>query len=195
VVLQILRSFSLPCLRLQIITGSYAEWFVSYTLFNCHFLNDFWRRVIPYTLFRLKVHGGYNRSAEDAYSSVAPDPTFAFVGGPCCPTKRFSNCLLDYDCDLHIVNVAILYSNSRDRRKLITPVCLTTFAVIYIVGWFPFPTILFAHYKLLCANGVVLTGTSLLYKWQRMLSNRQSYQLSSIATIWDVPLQTGRNMF
>jgi hypothetical protein len=26
------------------------------------------------------------RSAEDAYSSAAPDPTFTFVGGPCCPT-------------------------------------------------------------------------------------------------------------
>jgi hypothetical protein len=27
--------------------------------------------------------------AEDAYSSAAPDPTFAFVGGPCCPTLDF----------------------------------------------------------------------------------------------------------
>jgi hypothetical protein len=30
-----------------------------------------------------------NRSAEDAYSSAAPDPTLAFVGGPCCPTLDF----------------------------------------------------------------------------------------------------------
>jgi hypothetical protein len=35
------------------------------------------------------AHGGCDRSAEDAYSSVAPDPTFAFVGGPCCPTLDF----------------------------------------------------------------------------------------------------------
>jgi hypothetical protein len=28
-------------------------------------------------------------SAEDAYSSAAPDPTFAIVGGPCCPTLDF----------------------------------------------------------------------------------------------------------
>ena len=32
------------------------------------------------------THGGCDRSAEDAYSSMAPDPTFGFVGGPCCPT-------------------------------------------------------------------------------------------------------------
>ena len=27
--------------------------------------------------FRLRAHGGCDRSAEDAYSSMAPDPTFA----------------------------------------------------------------------------------------------------------------------
>ena len=35
------------------------------------------------------AHGGCDRSAEDAYSSAAPDPTFAFVEGPCCPTLDF----------------------------------------------------------------------------------------------------------
>jgi hypothetical protein len=35
------------------------------------------------------AHRGRDRSAEDAYSSVTPDPTFAFVGGPCCPTLDF----------------------------------------------------------------------------------------------------------
>jgi hypothetical protein len=35
------------------------------------------------------AHGGCDRSAEDAHSSAAPDPTFAFVGGPCCPTLDF----------------------------------------------------------------------------------------------------------
>jgi hypothetical protein len=48
-----------------------------------------WRWVIPYTLFRLRVHGGCDRSAEDAYSSAAPDPTFTFVGDPCCSTLNF----------------------------------------------------------------------------------------------------------
>jgi hypothetical protein len=40
--------------------------------------NWLWRRVIPYTWFRLWAHGGCDRSAEDAYSSMAPDPAFAF---------------------------------------------------------------------------------------------------------------------
>jgi hypothetical protein len=35
------------------------------------------------------AHGGCDRSAEDAYSFAAPDPTFAFVEGPCCPTLDF----------------------------------------------------------------------------------------------------------
>jgi hypothetical protein len=39
--------------------------------------------------FRLRAHGRYDRSAEDAYSSAAPNPTVAFVGGPCCPTLDF----------------------------------------------------------------------------------------------------------
>jgi hypothetical protein len=36
-----------------------------------------------------QAHGGRNRSAEVAYSSLAPDSTFAFVGGPCCLTLDF----------------------------------------------------------------------------------------------------------
>jgi hypothetical protein len=47
------------------------------------------------------VHGGFDRSAEDAYSSKAPDPTFAFLPYTC-------NCLLDYGHVLHIVSFAIL---------------------------------------------------------------------------------------
>jgi hypothetical protein len=35
------------------------------------------------------VHSGCGRSAEDAYSSEVPDPTFAFAGGPFCPTLDF----------------------------------------------------------------------------------------------------------
>ena len=40
-------------------------------------------------LISTKVHGGCDWSVEDAYSSAAPDPTFAFVRGPCCPTFHF----------------------------------------------------------------------------------------------------------
>jgi hypothetical protein len=43
----------------------------------------------PVHLISTKAHGGCDWSAEDAYSSAAPDHTFAFVGGPCCPTLDF----------------------------------------------------------------------------------------------------------
>jgi hypothetical protein len=41
------------------------------------------------TVCAVRVHGWYDRSAEDAYSSTAPDPTFAYVGGTNCPTLDF----------------------------------------------------------------------------------------------------------
>jgi hypothetical protein len=50
---------------------------------------SFWRRVIPYTWFRQRAHGWCHQSSEDAYFSAAPDPTFAFVGVPCCPALDF----------------------------------------------------------------------------------------------------------
>jgi hypothetical protein len=49
----------------------------------------FWRQVILYTWFGLRAHGGCDHSAEDTYSSAAPDPAFAFVEGPCCLTLDF----------------------------------------------------------------------------------------------------------
>jgi hypothetical protein len=36
----------------------------------------------PVYLVSTKVHDGCDRLAEDAYSSMAPDPTLAFVKGP-----------------------------------------------------------------------------------------------------------------
>jgi hypothetical protein len=48
-----------------------------------------WQRVIPYTWFRQRAHYMDDRSAEDGYSSAAPDPAFAFVGGLCCTLFRF----------------------------------------------------------------------------------------------------------
>jgi hypothetical protein len=76
-------------LKLHINAGPYAEWFVSYSLLDCHFHTGLWRRVIPYTWYRLRAHGRCDRSAEDAYSSAAPDHTLAFVWGLCCPTLDF----------------------------------------------------------------------------------------------------------
>jgi hypothetical protein len=48
-----------------------------------------WQQVILYIYFQLRAHGECDYSAEDTYSSVAPDPTFAFVEGPCCPSLDF----------------------------------------------------------------------------------------------------------
>jgi hypothetical protein len=56
-------------------------------------------------------HGGCDRSAEDAYSFTTPDSTFAFVGGPCCPTLDFVIAFWIMIYVLHIVNFAILYPN------------------------------------------------------------------------------------
>jgi hypothetical protein len=50
-----------------------------------------------------------DRSAEDAHSSMAPDPTFAFVGGPWCPTLDFVIAFWIMIYISHIVNFAILY--------------------------------------------------------------------------------------
>jgi hypothetical protein len=108
-----------PCLRLQIVCLMICFIFFVRLLFS-HWL---WQRyssipnfdvtnTIPILMHQMristKVHGGRDRSAEDVYSSMAPDPTFAFVGGTCYLT-RFCICPLDYDYDLHIVNFAVLY--------------------------------------------------------------------------------------
>jgi hypothetical protein len=55
------------------------------------------------------AHGGCDRSAEDAYSSMAPDPTFAFVGGRWCPTLDFVIAFWIMIYVSHIVNFTILY--------------------------------------------------------------------------------------
>jgi hypothetical protein len=66
-------------------------------------LHDFWPSTIfqtvvsvlalttgnPVYLILTKAHTGCDRSAEDAYSPMAPDATFAFVGGQCCLTIDF----------------------------------------------------------------------------------------------------------
>jgi hypothetical protein len=47
------------------------------------------REILKETSKKLRAQGGRDRSAEDAYSSAAPDPTFTFVEGPCRPTLDF----------------------------------------------------------------------------------------------------------
>ena len=66
------------------------------------------------------AHGWCDRSTEDAYSSMAPDPTFAFVGGPFCPTLDLVIAFWIMIYVLHIVNFAILYFTTQSHH--ITPI-------------------------------------------------------------------------
>jgi hypothetical protein len=52
--------------------------------------------VLLYNLILTK--GGNDRSAEEAYSSIVPDPTFAFLSGSVVSYTRLCICLLDYYC-------------------------------------------------------------------------------------------------
>jgi hypothetical protein len=63
--------YSLPCLLIR-------------TSEHIHANNDNIIKIIGD-----RAHGVCDLSAEDAYSSMAPDTTFAFVGGPCCLTLDF----------------------------------------------------------------------------------------------------------
>jgi hypothetical protein len=54
----------------------------------------------------LRACSGCDWLTEDAYSSMAPDPTFAFVGGSMLPYTQFCICFLNYDYALHKVNFA-----------------------------------------------------------------------------------------
>jgi hypothetical protein len=61
-------------------------WMICFTPFvRLLFSYWLWGRIIPYTQFRLRTHGGCDRSTEDAYSFMAPNPTFVFVEGLCSP--------------------------------------------------------------------------------------------------------------
>jgi hypothetical protein len=69
---------------------------LNYDLYRCNIVNSplcsRGMREDTYHFFftcNIRIPDGCNRSAEDAYSSAAPDPTFAFFGGLCCPTLDF----------------------------------------------------------------------------------------------------------
>jgi hypothetical protein len=78
--------------------GGYNDLVCDYNSSLAHMLNDLFPTLCftvvsildlttanPYTQFRLRANDGCNRSAEDAYSSATPDPTFTFVRGPYFP--------------------------------------------------------------------------------------------------------------
>jgi hypothetical protein len=63
----------------------------------------------PVYLISPKGTSECDRSAEDAYSSITPDPTFTFVEDPWCPTLEFVIAFWIMIYVSHIVNFAILY--------------------------------------------------------------------------------------
>jgi hypothetical protein len=80
------------------LTDFYCGLFRLPNLHSLHMTTNIWNGA----------HGGCDRSAEDSYSSVAPDPTFTFIGGPCCPT--FEAVIAFWIMiTFHIVNFTILY--------------------------------------------------------------------------------------
>ena len=61
----------------------------TFHIFFLDFQLFFYQSTTGQTLLVERAHDGCDRSAEDDYSSMAPGPAFAFVGGPCCPTLVF----------------------------------------------------------------------------------------------------------
>jgi hypothetical protein len=79
------------------------------------------------------AHGGCDRSAEDVYSFVAPDPTFAFVEDPCCPKLDFV-ISFDYDYVLHIANFTILYYKHKFTRD--TEITINISLHVAYIQWY-----------------------------------------------------------
>jgi hypothetical protein len=70
---------------IQIVAGLCDESFVSCSLLDCCFRAGFDNGC----LFSTRTHVGCCWLAEDACSSMTPDPAFAYVGGPCCSALDF----------------------------------------------------------------------------------------------------------
>jgi hypothetical protein len=71
------------------------------------------------------VHGGCDRSAEDAYSSTASDPTIAFVWGQCCPT-------LDFAFDFWTINTFYTFLTS---QLCIIDQNLPSYTIYMFIDW------------------------------------------------------------
>jgi hypothetical protein len=88
------RLFYVPDLRIDFIFGCFrfSVYMAGLTNFDCglfHSPNLDTPKLITDIWIWNGAHCGCDRSAEDAHSSAAPDPTFEFVGGSCCPTLDF----------------------------------------------------------------------------------------------------------
>jgi hypothetical protein len=151
-----LQSFNEPQLKSSFckIWGRYNDLVCDYKLSLAYVLNGLihtfcyifisilaLRKGNPVYLISTRAHGGCDRSAEDAYSSSVPDPTYMYLcicRGYVLPYTRFCNCLLDYDYVLHNVNFAIsymrLYLTTQCHRHF--GICLETFTTSISVNAF-----------------------------------------------------------
>jgi hypothetical protein len=73
-----------------------------------------WHLILPSLFSGVRValhstlyHDRCDQSVENAYSFMAPDPTFAIFGGPCCPTFG----IVYFGCGLWLRNFANWYFN------------------------------------------------------------------------------------
>jgi hypothetical protein len=105
--------YSMYLIWALILTADFSVYMARLTEFDCGLfrsLNLDTLNLTAYIWFWNGAYGRCDRSVGDADSSMAHDPTFAFVGGPCCPTLDFVYiCLLDYDYFWHIFYFPILY--------------------------------------------------------------------------------------
>jgi hypothetical protein len=87
-------------------------------------LNDLLTPFVRLVLFKLSLvtgeaiyqwaHGGCDRSAENSYSSMAPDPTFTFARSLCCPTLDFVYDFLGgwgWGCNTRLTSQIDIYLN------------------------------------------------------------------------------------
>jgi hypothetical protein len=122
-------------------------WMICFILLlHCHFHTGFTTGNPVYLIiFRLRVGFTGQQRIRTLPRHLILHCTFAFVGGPCCPTLNFVYCLLDYDCVLHIVNFAILYSKVQllhvhEKMKYIKhvnlgPICIIDAYFAVHINW------------------------------------------------------------
>jgi hypothetical protein len=85
-------NYSMYLIWALILTADFSVYLAGLTDFVCRLFGSLNLDTLNLTTdiwIRNGAHGGCDRSAGDAHSSAAPDPTFAFVGGPYCPALDF----------------------------------------------------------------------------------------------------------
>jgi hypothetical protein len=107
---------------------SICPWFVLFT-WSGH--TEYGSGITPFAWHEKRTPGECDRLAVDAYSSMAPNATFAFVGGPCCHTRDFVFAFLimiTFDTLLF----SLFYIHSSSKQILWNMTCLFTVVVTNI---------------------------------------------------------------